>query len=76
MQGLVKTELVCPEIWGDQERIAHLPLLRVDEILFLDFTVPEVGPVRGPFRVADSLHILESRGYIQRLRIAVVTPTT
>lgn len=67
--GLVKTELVCPEVWGEKERVALLPLLRVDETLFLNFTIGDKGKVEGMFKVVNVLHILESRGYCQRLRI-------
>lgn len=66
---LVKTEVVCPEVWGERERIALLPPLRMDDRLFLNFVIPEVGEVNGLFVVTDVLHIHEGRGYVQRLRV-------
>jgi len=67
--GLVKSELVCPELWGTQERLSLLPCLRQGDLIYLNFVVHEVGKVEGMFEVVDVLHILEARGYVQRLRI-------
>jgi len=65
--GLVRTEILCSEVWGDRALRVELPPMYLDDEIALDFTILEVAEIRGTFRVVDVLHVLDSQGYLQRL---------
>lgn len=70
MESLVRTELICVEIWGDRVIHTRLPLLDVGDSIFLDFTIKDLSAILGTFEIKDRFHILDGTGYTQRLKIS------
>ena len=66
--GLVKSEILCPEVWGEDEFTVYLPPVYTDDQIHLSFTINDFGKIEGLFDVADHLHIYNSEtGYVQRV---------
>lgn len=70
-RSTVKTELVCSELWGD-ELFTELPPMFHGDQIHLSFELPEYGKIDGLFEVEEILHFLNSKGYLQRLKISPV----
>lgn len=64
---MTRTELICPEIWGSRVQITQLPSMFEDDKIYLDFTIQDVASIKGNFIVEEVLHILDGKGYTQRL---------
>lgn len=67
--GLVKSELLCPDVWGDRIQLVQLPPMFGEDRIYLDFTIPDLARIQGIFVVEDILHVVDSQGsgYVQRL---------
>lgn len=69
-RGLVKTEVLCPSLWGDESFFMELPPMYVEDHIHFAFTVPWFGKIDGLFEVTELLHIYNgTSGYTQRLKV-------
>lgn len=72
-RAMVKTELMCSELWGDGYIIELPPMFHGDQI-HLEFTHPEFGSIKGLFEIDEILHFHNSsKGYLQRLKIQPIS---
>lgn len=66
--GLVKSEILCPDVWGEEEFTLYLPPVYHKDQIHLSFTIDHFGEIRGLFVVIDHLHMYNSEtGYLQRI---------
>lgn len=66
---MVRTELICPELWEGVLKV-ELPTLSVGASLLLTFTIPTKGHIDGLFRITGRLDVYDSKsGYTQRLKV-------
>jgi hypothetical protein len=70
-KGLVRSEILCPDVWGDPSYFLDLPVMYEGDRIHLSFTIPTFGKIEGFFEVTGHLHLYDSRtGYTQRLVLA------
>ena len=73
--GLVKTELISPSVWGRRRVQVELPPVYLEDKIYLSFTIPEYGKIEGIFIVEDHLHMVDTgKGYVQRISIEPFEP--
>lgn len=68
--SLVRTELMCPDLWDGVMKV-DLPILAVGTSVLMRFTIPTKGRIDGLFRVTGRLDVYDSEksGYTQRLKV-------
>lgn len=67
--SLLRTEILCPILWDEKPFVLSLPAMYVEDHIHLAFTIPWFGEIEGLFEVTDLLHMYNSIGYTQRVKL-------